>query len=1160
MTPGQELAREELREIEAASQGAFEVLSFRPPDENCRSAIAEISVACSDMPQAEGGIKLRHRERFQIFIPPDFPFEIPRTYTTHQRFAGFPHVQWQKHLCLYQSSSTEWDASDGMFGFISRLELWLRRAALNQLDIEGAPLHPPAMYPTEKILVIPRKDTPQVQGTAWFGFANLKLISGRRIDIEGWKRLAELDTQPTVGAAILLSKPLSWEYPAKAKMLLDQLEKNGVSRANTRLVMAIAADINPEDSDLFVIVGAPMRGIRGASELKQHLAVWLIKKEMVKGLRLMLNKYRPEEGFRAIGCEAERIMEEWFDLVDVAWCSVREDRPEIIIPRDSGTSMNVFRDRTIAIWGCGALGAPIAESVARAGAKKLILRDNGIVAPGILGRQPYLDEEIGFSKAHMLAKRLKQIRPDILVVESKHEDVRSTILESEDWTDGAEYVIDTTASMGVIEKLELRRKQSVRRIPVVSLVVGHRAHQGLVVVAGTIHSGGPVDVLRSAKIAACSKGYLEDYVDEFWPKEARTDVFQPEPGCSEATFLGSAADSVALTATMLNLAAADLKAMEEVSNQDSATAHFVTQPYAAPPGTPLHYKFGFQSDIVFEDPQSEYQIRISRAALSEMHACARRSARNCGERAETGGVLFGGRDNASRVIWVSEVIGPPPDSESSHDHFICGIHGVAEANEEKRCRTGGSVQYIGMWHTHPTQSPIPSGTDFLAMHKLVNTEEPSTSKHLLLILGSGPGQLLGLLSGFFFSKRDFIELETHGVLQRTIKISTIVPSRPQVALKQANNRYLVLSDMHFGTPESSVNDSRFCEALIDYMVSRAPWEEIVFNGDLLDVNLSTLTRAIEGGTWPDLNVPLFGFRQFVKELDTRMRSQASGKGLKDLTKKWIYVPGNHDYKIWDMLSSKVICEDVLASGKQMGSVPTPLMMDKWTGDESFFAGIFRPYYAQGQVVVEYPNHEILFGQEREKMVLTHGHYLDAKQTRFNDLSDHFCNSKTPQEIRNVRRRIFIETAQYQTVANAVSFTMGMRGLVNVIVGPDALGNKIKKVYNQIGSRLLSLFFPSEGRKGKRLSPKQLLNMEYYLEQFCQDVKLPRWFIFGHTHRQDRKTVGGIDVEVYNAGSCYIDRGMPITFVEVETDADGMPIIQLMCVDQSGKVKKAYFSE
>ncbi len=1160
MTSGQELAQEELHEIEAASEGALEVLTLRPPDGVRRSAIAEISVTCFDMPHAEGGIKLRDRERFLIYIPPDFPFDVPSVYTPHRRFSGHPHVQWQTYLCLYQSRNTEWDASDGMFGFISRLELWLRRAALNQLDMEGAPLHPPVAYSTERITVIPRKDTPQVQRTAWFGYAKLRNISSYRIDIEDWIDISESVAQATVGAAILLTEPLSWEYPAKAKMLLDQVEKNGVSRAIIRLIMALAADANPADSDLLVIIGAPMRGIRGSHQLKQHLTAWLIKKEMVKGLRLIPNKYSAEEGFRVIGLEAEKLMEEWLDLVDVAWCTVREDRPEIILPRDTGTPMNIFRDRTVAVWGCGAIGAPIAESLARAGAKKLILRDKGIIAPGILSRQPYLDEEIGYSKVSVLAKRLRQIRPDILVIEPKYEDVRSTVLDSEDWTDGADYVIDTTASMAVIEKLESRRGKSARRVPVASLVVGHRAQQGLVVVSGSRHSGGPVDVLRNVKIAACSKGCLGNYVDEFWPAEPRNDVFQPEPGCSEATFVGSAADSIALAATMLNLVAIDFQEIEkEADTEDSATAHFVAQPHTVLPGIPLHYKFNFQSDIVIEDPQSDFQIRISQAALSEMHTWVRRSALIYGEKAETGGILFGGRDNACRVVWVSEVIGPPSDSESSCAHFICGTNGVADANDEKRQRTRGSTQYIGMWHTHPTSLPVPSESDFQAMHALVNADEPSTHKHLLLILGSDSEQSSELLSGYLFSKRDFVELEKYGVLERKIQVSALGPLMPQTMIvDHADRRFMVLSDMHFGTPESSINAAQFRDPLIDYIVSRAPWEEIVFTGDLLDINLSTFTRAIEGGTWQDLNVPLFGFRQFVQELDTRMRRQSPDKGLKNLTQKWIYVPGNHDYKIWDMLSSKMVCDDVLASGKPMGSVPTPVMMGKWIGEESFFAGIFRSYCAQNQVIVEYPNHEINF--TREKMVLTHGHYLDAKQTRFNDLSDHLSNSKSPEEIRKARRKIFIETAQYQTMANTISFTMGFRELANVMVGPDAFGNKIKKLYNQIGSLLLILFFPSEGRKGKRLSPKQLLNMEYYVEQFCQYTKPPRWFIFGHTHHQGREKKNDLGVEVYNAGSCYSDQDIPITFIEIETDNKGMPIIQLMCVDQNGKVRKTDQSE
>ena len=231
----------------------------------------------------------------------------------------------------------------------------------------------------------------------------------------------------------------------------------------------------------------------------------------------------------------------------------------------------------------------------------------------------------------------------------------------------------------------------------------------------------PVDILRNVKIAACSNGRLGEYVDEFWPAAPRTDVFQPEPGCSEATFVGSAADSIALAATMLNLMATDFKEIENETHTDSAsaTAHFVAQPYATSPGIPLHYKFDFQSDIVIEDPQSDYQIRISQAVHSEMESWVRRSAQIYGQKAETGGVLFGGRDNACRVVWVSEVIGPPSDSDASCDHFICGTNGVAEANEEKQHRTHGSTQYIGMWHTHPTSPPTPSAIDFLSMHALV---------------------------------------------------------------------------------------------------------------------------------------------------------------------------------------------------------------------------------------------------------------------------------------------------------------------------------------------------------------------------------------------------------------------------------------------------------
>ncbi len=250
-----------------------------------------------------------------------------------------------------------------------------------------------------------------------------------------------------------------------------------------------------------------------------------------------------------------------------------------------------------------------------------------------------------------------------------------------------------------------------------------------------------------------------------------------------------------------------------------------------------------------------------------------------------------------------------------------------------------------------------------------------------------------------------------------------------------SRRILVLSDAHFGTPESSINTPVYALALVEHIAGGAPWDEIVLTGDLLDVNLSTFTRSIEGGKYPDLPTPLFGFRQFLDALDKSIRNRNAAKGLADVAARWVYVPGNHDYKIWDMLATKVVCEDVLRDGRAMGSVPTPLKQYTWHGLESFFAGIFRAYNAHDRVTVTYPNHQLAIGNDLA--VLTHGHYLDPSQTWRNDLHARVTKAPSADERAKTIRAIFIETAQYQAAANAVSFTRRTRRFFNGLFGPQS---------------------------------------------------------------------------------------------------------------------------
>src|SRR5947207_2201718 len=115
MTEGQAAALDQVRDIAAAGP-ALELLAVREPSGDRPNLIVEASVPCGHYERRPIGLPLRSRERLLIFIPPGFPFDIPTVETPHTRFAGFPHVQWGRHLCLYQAPASEWSASDGMYG------------------------------------------------------------------------------------------------------------------------------------------------------------------------------------------------------------------------------------------------------------------------------------------------------------------------------------------------------------------------------------------------------------------------------------------------------------------------------------------------------------------------------------------------------------------------------------------------------------------------------------------------------------------------------------------------------------------------------------------------------------------------------------------------------------------------------------------------------------------------------------------------------------------------------------------------------------------------------------------------------------------------------------------------------------------------------------
>lgn len=99
-------------------------------------------------------------------------------------------------------------------------------------------------------------------------------------------------------------------------------------------------------------------------------------------------------------------------------------------------------------------------------------------------------------------------------------------------------------------------------------------------------------------------------------------------------------------------------------------------------------------------------------------------------------MLLGAFDDATGVIHVDRVAGPPPDSFLSRDYFQHGIDGVQTRVENEVKRTSGTSGFLGFWHTHPCGPARPSLTDEQGMASIV-APDGSRQRALMMILG-GP--------------------------------------------------------------------------------------------------------------------------------------------------------------------------------------------------------------------------------------------------------------------------------------------------------------------------------------------------------------------------------------------------------------------------------------
>jgi predicted acylesterase/phospholipase RssA len=632
-----------------------------------------------------------------------------------------------------------------MYGFLDRLWIWLQRAAMGTLDAVGGPAHPPVVMPSgDGPLVVVRADTPIVRDEPWIGWAQMERVHARRVDITGWISIDDEIPERDAFPVVLLPGAMDFYYPTTVWGLAKALIDREVSHTLMALLASVGAHMADDGDEMLFAVGSAMRGTVG-EHLEQHVAIWTISAEELAGLRAAIppSKGKDRESKEEWGKRFDAFFE-WSRKASINWCRVSEARPQLIKARDAGSPMEPFRGKSFSVWGCGAIGGHVAELLVRAGASRLVLHDNDVVTPGVLVRQPFTDLEIGRYKAECLAERLSKIFPDCDIA-GAWSNVLTGPLGGGPWDDGCDFVIDATASTLVASKFEFIRRVVPSAATCISMILGHTATHGIATFVPPQYSGAGRDVHRATHLASISNPRMRGIQEEFWPGEPRSDYFQPEPGCSDPTFIGSAADVASLAATLLNRLGNELRA----PSKDAVVHTANMDPVAA---SSAFSRIQIPAAIRLEDGVGDYEVRLSKSAHAELRANIRAAWRARGEELETGGLLFGLRDDAAKVLWIDGVSGPPSDSTFAADGFVCGTEGCADLIAHKKHVTQGELNFVGLWHTHPAGPPHPSDRDLATMLTAIGFGDRPLPFACMLIVGRDAGR--ESLGAYVYSRDD----------------------------------------------------------------------------------------------------------------------------------------------------------------------------------------------------------------------------------------------------------------------------------------------------------------------------------------------------------------------------------------------------------------------
>ena len=642
------------------------------------SVIFEVDVELSQVTKSD----IRPIERICVTFT-DADDRWPEVLALRTDFPLVPHRNLRpesspRSLCLYEvlyaDERLRWTA----VRVVERVRSWLSQTASGALHREDQPLEP-LFIGTRDIIILPLDIYRSLcQGP--------EVLSVFRYDREPWGQvfIANRETSgaqpqdpnsiaityvcPPIEHGIIRYLPeslldLHKVMLAAAGELLETLSKQmGSWQCDNRLLQRHL---------ILIVIFQKLRGVDRPVETFES---WVFVTQQNVGLvgeALNLWQLKNNAVGRLIGTTVEEARADEIKIVPL--------NPAFALSRELAANLNggTVDMRRITAIGMGALGSQVTCLLARAGYGMWTLVDGDIMLPHNFARHVLPYQFVGHAKAEAMKIYLDALLAEVTSQQYIFADVLNPGNEQAKLhaaMESSDAIIDFSASISLARHLALGVPSSARRVSAFLNPSG----SSLIVLSEDIHRRVRLDALEMQYYrAALSRVELEDHF-----KAANLVRYARSCGDASNTLPGQrVALHAAIAAKAIRSALAKDGAGIDVwtaLEDDSVQAIHITP-----------------SEII-EAKVSGWEIITDKDFVDKLSGIRTKHLPN-----ETGGVLLGTWDLLRRLIYIVDAIPAPLDSKERTTSFIRGCKGLNREVEAAVAKTGGMLQYVGEWHSHP---------------------------------------------------------------------------------------------------------------------------------------------------------------------------------------------------------------------------------------------------------------------------------------------------------------------------------------------------------------------------------------------------------------------------------------------------------------------------